>query len=249
MMKILLSPSKTLSKNNFIEARSEPIFSFEAEVIRQELIGLNQKQIQTFYSISDKLAQHVFHLIKNNTQRAAIDSYQGEAFKNLDAYTWNATTINNAQKSLRILSAMYGLLRPYDKINPYRLDFMVDFEALGLPPAYQFWSNKVTDAFQSQLKPKELVFNLASKEFSSVLQKHQINQIGHWVDVDFLVEEHGKTKIISMVAKKARGLFARMLLESPIEAIEDITKIKKFDRFELSLEESTTHYLKYLAKK
>ena len=248
-MKMILSPSKTLSKTNTIEAHSEPIFSFEAQLIRQELIGLNQKQIQTFYGVSDKLAHQVFHLIKSNTHRAAIDSYQGEAFKHLDAYTWNTTTAHKAQESLRILSAMYGLLRPYDIINPYRLDFTVDFEALGLQPAYQFWSDKVTDAFQSQLVPNELVFNLASKEFSSVLKKHRINQVGHWIDVDFLVEEDGKTKTISMVAKRARGLFARMLLESHIETIEDITQIRTFDRFKLHLADSSTHYLKYIAKK
>jgi uncharacterized protein len=248
-MKMILSPSKTLSKNSTIKAHSEPIFSLEAQLIRQELISLNQKQIQTFYGVSDNLAQHVFHLIKNNTQRAAIDSYQGEAFKHLDPYTWNTTTEHNAQESLRIISAMYGLLRPFDKINPYRLDFMVDFEALGLPPAYQFWSEKVTDAFQSQLKSNELVFNLASKEFSTVLKKHRINQVGHWIDVDFLVKKHGKAKTVSMVAKKARGLFARKLLESPIESIEDITQIKTFDRFELSLADSSTHYLRYIAKK
>ena len=248
-MKMILSPSKTLSKTKSLKALSDPIFSLEAQMIRQELIGLNQKQIQTFYRVSDKLAEHIYHLIKNDTQRAAIDSYQGEAFKHLDAYTWNTTTARNAQESLRIISAMYGLLRPFDRINPYRLDFMVDFESLGLPPAYQFWSKKVTEAFQSQLKPNEPVFNLASKEFSSVLKTHEINQVGHWIDVDFLVEQHGKVKTVSMVAKKARGLFARKLLESPIERIEDITQIKTFDRFDLSLADSSTHYLKYIAKK
>ena len=245
-MKILLSPSKTLSKNNTIQGQQLPIFAKEALIIHKEIMSLNHKQIETFYGVSEKLANQVFDIVRSNQQGAAIGFYQGEVFKHLHANTWSLSMQRNARESLRVLSAMYGLLHPYDLIHPYRLDFVTDFKSLGLPSSYNYWSSKVTDFFLAQLKPNELIFNLASKEFSTVFNKHQINQVGHWVDVDFLSNKNGTSKIITMTAKKARGLFTRLLLEHPIDKIEHIYQINEFDKFTLDLKESKPNHLRYV---
>ncbi len=217
-------------------------------MIHHKLMQLEENQLQTFFGISKKLASQVYTMFhQQHLLKAAIGYYHGEAFRHLDAASWTTSTKNNADDALRILSAMYGILRPMDGILPYRMDMTVNFDDLGMQDGYSFWSERVTNALCDQLEKGEVVFNLASKEFAMLIDKHAIHRVGHWVDVDFLTYKDGSYKTIAMTAKKARGTFAKILLETPIDSIKDVRRIPSFHGFEL-LSDQATHHLRYVIK-
>ncbi len=249
-MKILLSPSKTMNLKNDIEPVSQPLFKKHAKVIMSELSKLSVAQLQVFYGISNKLAHNVYSMYhQKHAKKAAIGFYKGEAYRHLDVSLWSHTMAENAQKSLRILCAMYGYLRPYDAIVPYRMDFLVDFNHLGLESSKAYWSTHQIKALLDESKKGEFVFNLASKEFSNVIYHHDVVDYCHWIDVDFLVEKDGNLKTVSMVAKKARGLFTKELLKHPINSKKELYSIHSFDEFVLDIKNSHDHYLRYVLKK
>jgi cytoplasmic iron level regulating protein YaaA (DUF328/UPF0246 family) len=245
-MKILLSPSKTLHLTNETPGLSSPIFKAKQNEILTQLKKLNTMQLRTFFDISDKLAEKVnFMIHRYKKPYAAIGFYKGEAYRYLDAPSWNESTQQQAQDSLRILCAQHGFLRPYDTILPYRMDFLVSFENLGLPNSYTYWSAAVTNALENELLPGEFIFNLASKEFSSLINQSDINNKGHWINVDFHLIKKDEVKTVSMLAKKARGQMARALLENPIHTIEHLFDLKNIGDFILDEASSTTSYLRY----
>lgn len=246
-MKILLSPSKTMQLTNKTPGLSVPIFNHKKNEIVSQLKTLNIMQLKTLYKISDKLAESVYALIHDyNDEYAAVHYYQGEAYRHLDTQSWNKKMKQQAQDSLRILCAMHGYLKPYDKILPYRMDFLVDFENFGLPSAYTYWSNEITSALQEECEVNELVFNLASKEFSSALDQSAIMTIANWINVDFHVIKDNKAKTVSMLAKKARGQMARALISHPIHTLDHLFNINKVGDFVLDKKNSTNSYLRYI---
>lgn len=248
-MKILLSPSKTIHLTNETPPRSKPIFSAMTNEIKVPLKSLSIAQLKTFYDISDGLAEKVnFMIHQYKTPFAAIGFYKGEAYRYLDANSWNEATQHQAQESLRILCAQHGYLRPYDAILPYRMDFLVDFENIGLTNSYLFWRESITQALNLELDSKEIIFNLASKEFSSAINQSEVNNKGHWVNIDFHLIKNNQSKTISMLAKKARGQMARALLENPIHTIDHLFDIKSVGDFELDVASSNNHYLRYTAE-
>jgi cytoplasmic iron level regulating protein YaaA (DUF328/UPF0246 family) len=249
-MKILLSPSKTMNLDNAITPWSQPIYKKQAGIIHKEIQKLSVNQLKVFYKISDSLANRVVEMIHTKSPSfAAIGYYKGEAYRYLDFDSMNKNTLNNAQASLRVLCAKYGYLKPFDAITPYRMDFLVNFEHLGLDNGYTFWKSNVTDALFNECLDSEFVFNLASKEFASVVDKDIIQQKCHWIDVDFLSETNGNLKTVSMIAKKARGLYARALIENPIDTMDNLFMIESFDDFVLDKSNSHPNYLRYISKK
>lgn len=236
--------------NNSISPWSLAMYQAHAQAISTELLKLHVNQLMTLYSISQSLAIKVYDMIHSSAQpQAAIGYYRGEAYRYLDSLTMNHSTQENAQSSLRILCALYGYLKPFDAINPYRMDFLVDFHQLGLENSTFYWRDKISNALCDECLDQEIVFNLASKEFYSVLDKSKITEKCYWIDVDFLVYKNGKLKTVSMIAKKARGLFARALLEKPIDNVNDMYSILEFDEFMLDKSNSHANYLRYIYKK
>lgn len=236
--------------NNSLAPWSLAMYQAHAQKIKSELLNLHVNQLMTLYSISQSLAINVYDMIHSSVQpQAAIGYYKGEAYRYLDGLTMNQPTQKNAQSSLRILCALYGYLKPFDAITPYRMDFLVDFHQLGFESSTLFWRDKISNALCDECLNQEIVFNLASKEFSRVLDQSKIIEKCYWIDVDFLVYKNGKFKTVSMIAKKARGLFARALLEKPIENINDIYSIVEFDEFLLDKSNSHPNYLRYIYKK
>lgn len=245
-MKIILSPSKTQHLTNQTPPLSQPIFTEMTNEIVSHLKGLSINQLKTLYSISDKLAEKVnFMIHRYKIPFAAIGFYKGEAYRYLDSSSWDEATQQQAQQSLRILCAQHGYLRPYDAILPYRMDFLIDFEDLGLPNPYSYWSDAITETMLNEVESHELIFNLASKEFSSVIDQADISHKAHWVNVDFHLIKNNQSKTVSMLAKKARGQMARALLENPISSVDHVFDIKNVGDFILDETSSTPFYLRY----
>ena len=178
-------------------------------------------------SISDKLAElnwernQAFQLpeSKENT-RAAIYAFNGDVYQGLDAYTLADEKIDQMQNQLRILSGLYGLLKPLDGIQPYRLEMGTSFKVGVHKNLYSFWKDKITAQLNSEMEPNGLFVNLASNEYFSAVDSKMLN--AEIISPQFKDFKNGKLKIISFFAKKARGIMARHLIENNASTLEDV---------------------------
>lgn len=228
-MKILLSPAKTLDYESKLPTTraTQPMFLEEAAVINKKLESKSKKELSELMNISDKLAALNFERYKNfelpftkSNARPAVYAYAGDVYDGLDAYTLNTKYLDKPQDSIRILTGMYGILRPLDLIQPYRLEMGTKLAVNGSKDLYEFWKTKLTEKFNSELKENELVINLASVEYSKAIDKEKLKTtVVSPVFKDF---KNGKLKIISFYAKKARGSMARFAVENNIQDNEEL---------------------------
>ena len=226
-----------------------PIFNKQAMLIRQQLQTLSLQQIQSLTNTSSKLAQQVYDMIAHPAPtHPALYTYYGEVFKSMNPSIWNAQKLKHAQAKLRIGSAMYGYLRPLDGILPYRLDYTINFEDLGLDDAISFWRDNITEAFLSELKSNEIIINLASLEFSQLFDLARIKSHAHWVTIDFKELVQGKLKTVTMHAKTARGLAVNVLLDKNIQRLKDLDSISHIGEYQLDLVKSSSTNRVYIKK-
>ena len=182
--------------------------------------------------LSDKLATLNFDRYQSWKAAKSVSSdakpsmlvFKGDVYQGLSAEDFNAKQIKFAQKHLRILSGLYGILRPMDVIKPYRLEMGTKLQTSKGKNLYEFWGNSVQENVISDLasQKSDLLINLASKEYFSVLGKmpEYINVVSP-VFKDF---KNGKHKIISFYAKRARGLMAKWIIENNIRDFEKLSK-------------------------
>jgi cytoplasmic iron level regulating protein YaaA (DUF328/UPF0246 family) len=232
-MKILISPAKSLDYTSKLPtaANSQPVFLADAKKLNAALRQKKPRDLQALMGISEKLAalnwerNHDFVTPFNaNNARPAVFAFSGDVYTGLDAYTLDENTIDVAQNSLRILSGLYGFLKPLDLMQPYRLEMGTSFGINGYKTLYTFWKDKLTKYLKDELDTNELVINLASKEYASAVDFKALNNpVIRPVFKDF---KNGKFKIISFFAKKARGLMSRHLLEKNASTIADVLAFK-----------------------
>ena len=158
---------------------------------------------------------------KNNSkEKQAIFAFNGDVYDGIDANTISTSNHEKLQSSLRILSGLYGILKPFDKIKPYRLEMGTKISIDGSKNLYDFWKKNVTDSILKEIKEEEIIVNLASNEYFSVIDSSLIdNKI---ITPQFKDFKNGKLKIISFYAKKARGLMTRFLIDNDIQSSSDI---------------------------
>lgn len=228
-MKIVISPAKTLDyKSKLPTTRAtQPFFLEEAEQINNKLERKSKKAISELMSISDKLAELNYQRYKDfNTPftkqnaRPAVYAFAGDVYTGLDAYTLASSKIDALQNSLRILSGMYGMLRPLDLIQPYRLEMGTKLAIDHKKDLYSFWKKTLTNKLNDELSENELFLNLASVEYFSAIDEKKLKApVISPVFKDF---KNGKLKIISFYVKKARGSMTRFAIENNIETLEDL---------------------------
>ena len=221
-MKIIISPAKSLNFDAVLpnSTYSKPCFIEEAKRINELLKKKSSVELSQLMHISDKLGNLNWERNQsfNNQEslkksRPAVFAFNGDVYSGLDAYTLPEEKINNLQNSLRILSGLYGVLKPLDLIQPYRLEMGTKIGIEKNKNLYEFWRQKITSFLNSELEEEELFVNLASTEyFSAVDQKVLKTPI---IAPQFKDFKNGKLKIISFYAKKARGMMVRYLLDSP----------------------------------
>ncbi len=219
-MIILLSPAKTFSKN-LIPSSTKPIFQKEAMVLQRALKRVPFFTLKASMKLSDALLDDVKSYIRNfgKDTYQAITTYEGQAFKSLDVRSLDDKTMAYLKDHLYVLSGMYGLLRPSDGINHYRLE-MQDKTIKNL---YTYWKPKIKAYLLSNHKD-ELIVNLASKEYEMVL-----DSAIHYVTIHFYERKNSELKQLSMMVKTMRGLFARHLLIHQIDTIDQIKSISIHD--------------------
>ena len=232
-MKIVVSPAKTLDYESKLPTSrgTQPEFLETAAKLNRKLSRQTKKELSELMSISDKLADLNYtryqefeedHDKKNS--RPAMYAFNGDVYTGLDAYSIPADKLDKVQDTLRILSGMYGILRPLDLIQPYRLEMGTSIGIERKKDLYEVWQDKITSFLNKELKEDELFLNLASNEyFKAVNEKELKVPVIAPVFKDF---KNGKLKIISFYAKKARGSMVRYIIDKDCESLEDI---KAFD--------------------
>ena len=229
MFKILLSPAKSIDTNiDCYGNPSEPLFESEAERLVLKLKKMNPKGLGDLMSISDKLADlnwsrfQNWRSLKNNSDAIQpVFSFTGEVFKGLDASSMTDQELSIAQDSIRVLSGLYGLLKPLDGICPYRLEMGTKFNVTdSRSNLYEFWGEKLSDSLNGELNSNDVVVNLASKEYSKAIHFENITHTV--VSPLFKDYKNGKLKTIMMYAKKARGSMARYIVQNKLDSLEDL---------------------------
>lgn len=228
-MKILISPAKSLNFERDLptNAYSQPHFLTQATQLNLALRKKSPAAIQDLMGISEKLASlnwernQAFETPFTSTNaRPALFAFDGDVYSGIDAYTLSKKFQDVAQEKLLILSGLYGILKPLDLMQPYRLEMGTSFGVAGHKSLYAFWKEQLTNFLRESLNQNELVVNLASKEYASALDFNALDTpVIHPVFKDF---KNGKLKIISFFAKKARGLMTRHLIETDAVSTEDI---------------------------
>ncbi len=230
-MLIVISPAKKLDYSSPIEAPmlSQPALLDHAQELSQGLKALAPQDVSSLMSLSDKLGALNYERFQEwqtpfnpDNARAAVLAFKGDVYQGLDADSMSADDLHWAQEHLRILSGLYGVLRPLDLMQAYRLEMGTKFANPRGADLYQFWGDIIT-AELNTVQTSVLV-NLASNEYFKSVHKKDI--AARIVTPVFMDKKGDKYKIISFYAKKARGLMSRYIIQN---RITDVDKIKQFD--------------------
>lgn len=228
-MKIVLSPAKSLNFEKVLPTskHSEPLFLKEARQVHKVLKQKSPKQLSELMDISDKLADLNWQRNQDwktpftpENARQAIFAFDGDVYTGLDAYSIPKEKLEDLQDSLRILSGLYGLLKPLDLMQAYRLEMGTKLPIGESKNLYEFWKPIVTKALNKELHEGELFINLASNEYFSAVDVKQLKV--PVITPEFKDYKNGKLKIISFFAKKARGLMVRYIIETNAKTVEDL---------------------------
>ena len=244
-MKIILSPTKTMMNSQFkIEdsPSSMPFFQKEAIHIHQLLKGFSKQKIKALMKLSENLNVQTINDIQlwgseSSYKTHALYAYQGTSFKYLNSQKWKLSDINYAQNHLLILSGLYGVLRPFDLINKYRLEMGLKFQIESNKSLTQFWKDKMTTYFNS-LKENNYIINLASKEYSNILETSSLNST--IIDCVFYEKSNNSFKVIGNYSKAARGSMANFIVKNKLERIEDLKEFSELGYNFLSNESTNT---------
>lgn len=228
-MKVVTSPAKLMNIENstkFLKA-STPKFINEAELIQSYLKEKSPKYLSGLMEISSKLADENWQRNQNwkanpsqKESAPAMFAFNGEVYRGLDANTLSESAVKYLQKNYRILSGLYGLLKPSDKIMLYRLEMGRNFEFEHYKNLYEFWRERITDALNAELKDGELLLNLASAEYFKAVDRKNIK--ARVIDFDFYEMKSGKPKTIVVYTKQARGLMVRFCAETNAQTLNDV---------------------------
>ena len=245
-MIIVLSPAKTLDyefESN--HEHSVPAFLSQSSKLIINLKTKEPKDIASLMGLSDKLATLNFDRYQSwsPAKKVSADSkpsmlvFKGDVYQGLQAEDLNNFQMKFAQKHLRILSGLYGILKPLDVIRPYRLEMGTRLETSNGKNLYEFWGDKVKNSVLEDLtsQKSDLIINLASKEYFNVMGKLPAH--ANVIAPAFKDFKNGKYKIISFYAKKARGYMASWLVKNKIKKEQDLQAFSE-EGYSFSIEES-----------
>ncbi|WP_026837837.1 peroxide stress protein YaaA [Gillisia sp. JM1] len=232
-MKIVLSPAKSLDFETKLPTTrgTQPQFLDTAIKINRKMSRMSKDEVSKLMDISDKLAELNYGRYKDfqevhtkENSRPAMYAFNGDVYTGLDAYSLPVEKIDFIQDRLRILSGMYGVLKPLDLIQPYRLEMGTDLGLYSKKNLYEVWQKKVTDSLNKEMEKEELFINLASNEYYKAVDSKKLK--GKLITPVFKDFSKGKLKIVSFFAKKARGSMVRYIVDKEVASVEEL---KGFD--------------------
>ncbi|MBC5838795.1 peroxide stress protein YaaA [Flavobacterium muglaense] len=228
-MKIVISPAKSLNFEKDLPTThyTEPLFLKESRQIQKVLKHESPKNLSELMHISEKLANLNWQRNQDwktpftiENARPAIYTFDGDVYTGLDGYSIPMEKLDKLQDSLRILSGLYGLLKPLDLIQAYRLEMGTKIPIGESKNLYEFWKTTITKALNKELEEGELFINLASNEYFSAVDVKALKV--PVITPDFKDYKEGKLKIISFFAKKARGMMVRYIIDTDAKTIDDL---------------------------
>jgi cytoplasmic iron level regulating protein YaaA (DUF328/UPF0246 family) len=228
-MKLVLSPAKSLDFESALPTTqySEPGFLVQSERISKLLKKKSAKSLSKLMSISDALGRLNYDRNQSwelpfsaDNARPAMYAFSGEVYRGFDAYSIPREKINEVQNTVRILSGLYGLLKPLDLIQPYRLEMGTKFPVGVSKSLYAFWNKTIAKAINEELEEGELFLNLASNEYFKAVDTKALKV--PVITANFKDFKNGEYKMIMTFAKQARGLMARFVIDTNAKTIEDI---------------------------
>ena len=228
-MKIVISPAKSLNLDKELPTSlfTEATFLKQAETIQKTIKKKKPKQLMELMDISEKLADLNWQRNQDwqlpftpENARPAIYTFDGEVYTGLDAYSLPVEKVAVLQDKLRILSGLYGILKPLDLMQAYRLEMGTSIAIGSNKNLYEFWKKILTDQLNSELNKEELFVNLASNEYFSAVDLKKLKV--PVITPEFKDYKDGKLKMISFFAKKARGLMVRYIIDMNAETVEDL---------------------------
>lgn len=225
-MKIIISPAKKLTAEETTVVKNTNIkFLNETQYLVSELKKYNVDDIQKLMGLSYNLAKINYERyqqwsLKSQQVNPAIFMFQGDVYKGLKADKFSEKELDFAQKNLRIISGLYGLLKPFDMIFPYRLEMGTHIETRTGKTLYNFWGDKLKNSLLDEMGKEEKIVNLASNEYSKALKIDSIKE--KVITPVFKDYKNGKLKVISFFAKKARGMMANYIIKNKITDPVDI---------------------------
>ena len=228
-MKMIVSPAKSLDFESKLptHVHTQPEFIDEAQKINVLLKKKSAKALGQLMGISDKLADlnwqrnQDFQLpFTPKNARPAVFAFNGDVYSGLDAFSLKEDKIDQLQKKLRILSGLYGILKPLDLIQPYRLEMGTKMAVGASKNLPSFWKDKVTESLNDSLDDNEPLLNLASNEYAAAVDVKSLKT--DIITPQFKDFKEGKLKMISFFAKKARGMMVRFVIDNDCNTLSDV---------------------------
>ncbi len=255
-MLILLSPAKSLDYESALPTTKHtlPRFLDNSEILVTELRSMSPAQIGKLMSISEKLsdlnAERYTTWERDFTpenSRQALFAFTGDVYQGIDLEQWKSPQFTLAQKQIRILSGLYGILRPLDLMQPYRLEMGTKLANSEGKNLYEFWGDQITMLLNKDLKKSgsNYIVNLASNEYFKSVKKTKLD--GQLITPVFKDEKNGNYKIIAFFAKKARGMMADFIIQNKITDVDGLRKFKTAG-YKFSKKDSTDSELVFLRK-
>ncbi len=234
-MLITLSPSKgqDFEEASLSSKYTKPADLKDSELLIKELRKVKSEQLQEMMTISENIAKLNVDRIKKfktpftrKNAKQAIFAFKGDVYGGLDLESFNEDDYAYAQDHLRILSGLYGCLRPLDLIQPYRLEMKTRLKNERGDNLYQFWGDRITNSINKELKKQQepVLVNLASNEYFKSVKPKQLE--GRLLNINFKETKDGKTRVVAIFAKRARGMMADYIIRN---RIEDPEELKKFN--------------------
>lgn len=234
-MKIIISPAKSLDYRKPVPVAdfTMPRFLDRSERLVDALRQLHPAEIGSLMSISSKLAELNFERFQQwhqpftlDNARQAVYAFDGDVYDGLDVRSLNDAQVGYLGQHLRILSGLYGVLRPLDIIQPYRLEMGSKLSVDGAKNLYQFWGLQITDSLNDELAAEAdaTLVNLASEEYFKSIITASLN--ARIVTPVFMEYKGDKPRVVALMAKRARGMMVRFMAE---QAIGDVEDLKTFD--------------------
>ncbi len=252
-MKVILSPAMNMEqcKDDRLE-KTIPIFSENACELVEKIKQINPFDLETELGISHKLLDKAFEYYlqfdtsnKSEVGTQALVAFQGLAYKNINTDDFTKEDFTFANEKIRILSSLYGVLKPTDLIQQYRLDFMCNFgkKKIDGKNLYEYWGNKV---YEELFKDGEVVVGICSKEYEKLIKPY-LQPWDKYIACEFLVNKNGKLKAQATASKMARGQMARYIVKNRIKELEDLRNFE-FDGFVYSEHKSSTSIMAFVKK-
>lgn len=229
-MLVLLTPSKTMDFTSAVPSfavPTTPVFADEATQVRSLLATYDAAAIQSLMSVSERLARSVQGMYHQTAAKQAFWTYAGDVFRGVQAHTIDEATARYAQRHVLIPSAVYGLVRPFDAIAPYRLEMSAKLSIEGSKSLYDFWGDRLAKYVASYRQDELLV--LSSKEYSRAILRHLPSDIIVVTPMFLDTKADGRVAQVPIYNKMMRGVMARWVIDERVESTDDLVNFSAHD--------------------